>query len=143
MLKKIRHTGIVVRDIEKLVKFYETLGFKTQSRQIEEGQVIEQVVGLMGAVIETAKMTAPCGGILELLQYHSHPLQEPIQRQPSNQLGCSHIALTVKKVSQVLAEIEVMGGSRVNDPALIENKGLFVVYCHDPEGNLLELVEES
>ena len=56
MISKIRHTGVVVRDLVKSLNFYEALGFKLASRQIEQGDFIDQVVGLKKVKVETAKL---------------------------------------------------------------------------------------
>jgi catechol 2,3-dioxygenase-like lactoylglutathione lyase family enzyme len=142
MISKIRHTGIVVRKLDQSVAFYEALGFKTWKRDLEQGKFIETVVGLINARVETAKLKAPCGVLLELLEYHSHPEQMEITPQPSNQLGCSHIALTVDSIDETLRCIQKQGGTLVNPPEITPDGTVRVAYCHDPEGNLLELVEE-
>ena len=142
MISKLRHTGIVVRNLDQSVVFYEALGFKTWKRELEQGQILETVVDLKNARVETAKLKAPCGALLELLQYHSHPVEMEISPQPSNQLGCSHIALTVGSIDKALECVQSCGGSSVNSPGTSPDGTVRVAYCHDPEGNLLELVEE-
>ena len=139
MIINIRHTGIVVRDLSKAVAFYEALGFRTWLREQENGQFLEQVIGLKKVQVETAKLKLPCGESIELLQYHSHKDRREIERQRPNQLGCSHIAFSVISIENSLALIRSMGGSQVNHPA--SNGKVKVAYCHDLEGNLLELVE--
>ena len=37
MIKAVRHTGIVVRNLDESVKFYRALGFVEDNRDIEEG----------------------------------------------------------------------------------------------------------
>jgi catechol 2,3-dioxygenase-like lactoylglutathione lyase family enzyme len=142
MISKLRHTGIVVRNLEQAIVFYEALGFKTWKREIEQGQFLETVVDLKNVRVETAKLKAPCGALLELLQYHSHPVQMEIFPQPSNQLGCSHIALTVGSIDKALECVQSCGGSLVNSPGTSPDGTVRVAYCHDQEGNLLEIVEE-
>ena len=142
MISKLRHTGMVVRNLNQSVVFYEALGFKTWKREIEQGQFLETVVDLKNVRVETAKLKAPCGALLELLQYHSHPVEMEISPQPSNQLGCSHIALTVGSIDKALECVQSCGGSLVNPPSTAPDGTVRVAYCHDPEGNLLELVEE-
>ena len=141
MIKAVRHTGVVVRDLEKSVKFYCTLGFVKASQAIEEGVFIDAVVGLQNTKLEWVKLKAPDGYLLELLQYHSHPEQKEIEKQKSNQLGYSHMAFSVKNINAVCEKIEEIGGSMVNPPALTNDKKVKVAYCHDNEGNLMEIVE--
>ena len=90
MIKAVRHTGVVVRDLEKSTEFYCALGFVEDNQAIEEGDFIDTVVGLQNVKLEWVKLKAPDGYLLELLQYHSHPEQKEIAKQRSNQLGCSH-----------------------------------------------------
>ena len=141
MIKAVRHTGIVVRNLKKSVEFYLALGFVKNNRDMEEGVFIDTVVGLQNTKLEWVKLKAPDGYLLELLQYHSHPEQESITKQKSNQLGCSHLAFSVNDINTVCEKIEKIGGSMVNPPMLTIDKKVKVAYCHDNEGNLMEIVE--
>jgi catechol 2,3-dioxygenase-like lactoylglutathione lyase family enzyme len=141
MIKAVRHTGVVVRDLEKSTEFYCALGFVEDNQAIEEGDFIDTVVGMQNVKLEWVKLKAPDGYLLELLQYHSHPEQKEIAKQRSNQLGCSHLAFSVDDIDTVCKEIKKIGGSVVNPPALTNEKKVKVVYCHDNEGNLMEIVE--
>ena len=141
MIKAVRHTGVVVRDLEKSIAFYRTLGFVEDSRATEEGVFIDTVVGLQNTKLEWIKLKAADGYLLELLQYHSHPERKEIEKQKSNQLGCSHLAFTVDNIELVCTHVEKNGGSLVNQPVLTKDKKVKVAYCHDVEGNLMEIVE--
>ena len=141
MIKAVRHTGVVVRDLEKSTEFYCALGFVEDNQAIEEGDFIDTVVGMQNVKLEWVKLKAPDGYLLELLQYHSHPEQKKITRQRSNQLGCSHLAFSVDGINAVCEKIEKIGGSVVNSPVLTDDKKVKVAYCHDNEGNLMEIVE--
>ena len=48
MITAIRHTGIVVRDIVAMRRFYIALGFQLNQTATESGQFIEQVTGRKG-----------------------------------------------------------------------------------------------
>ena len=141
MINSIRHTGIVVRDLNKSLIFYCALGFVEHNRATEKGDFIDTVVGLQNTKLEWVKLKAPDGYLLELLQYHSHQEQKKIVKQRSNQLGCSHLALGVDNIGAVCEKIEEIGGSIVNPPTLTIDKQVKVAYCHDNEGNLMEIVE--
>ncbi len=142
MIINVRHTGIVCNNLKAQIEFYKNLGFTEISRDIEEGAFIEQVTGYEGVKLEWIKMNSPDGFLLELLQYHSHPANYNGQLSPSNQLGCSHLAFTVKDINEVCRLIEKNGGSMVNQPAVSPNGKVKVAYSHDPEGVLMEIVEE-
>lgn len=141
MIKSIRHTGIVVRDLKESERFYCSLGFVKVSGSLEQGSYIDTLVGLKKVKLEWVKLKAPDGYILELLQYHSHQEYKHLIKQKSNQLGCSHLAFEVDNIDIVCDLIKTLGGGIVNNPALNDNKDAKVVYCHDNEGNLMEMVE--
>lgn len=143
MVLNTRHTGFVVTNIDKAILFYEGLGFSIISRMIEEGSYIDNLVGLENTKLEWAKLKLPDNSLLELLQYHSHPVHyEGSSLQESNRLGCSHIALTVSSIEQTIEYIIANGGHVKNSYLRSPDGKVKVVYCFDPEGNILEVVQE-
>lgn len=143
MIRNTRHTGLVVRDLERSLAFYQALGLQFWMREMETGSFIETVVGIPGVQLEWAKLRAPDGSTVELLQYRSHPEYRPVETAPSNRLGCSHIAFTVYDLEATCALVVLLGGSTVNQPAEAPGGKVRVAYCHDPDGILMELVEET
>ena len=142
MIRNIRHTGLVVRNLERSIAFYEALGLTTWKRKTETGAYIDTVVGIPAVKLEWAKLRAPDGSLVELMQYHSHPDIQPVEAVPSNRLGCSHIAFTVDNLTETCERIVQLGGSKVNDPVTAPHGKIRVAYCHDLDGILMELVEE-
>ena len=144
MVLNTRHTGFVVDDLEKFISFYEGMGLKLISRMIEEGDYIDNLVSLNNVKLEWAKLALPDSSVIELLKYHSHPdLENNIENfQNSNRLGCSHIALTVVNIENVIDYICSNGGSIKKKYQISPDKKVKVVYCYDPEGNIIEIVEE-
>ena len=141
MIKSIRHTGIVVRNLEKVANFYRALGFIDSNQAIEEGKFIDQVTGLKNTKLEWIKLKTPDGYLIELLQYHSHLENQEVTQQRSNKLGVSHMAFTVDNIERTCEIIKKLGGSIVNPAALSNDSKVKVAYCHDIEGALMEIVE--
>lgn len=142
MVLNTRHSGFVVLDLEKFILFYQGFGFKLMSRMIEEGDYIDNLVGLKNVKLEWAKLSAPDGSMIELLQYHSHVASRNESIQNANRLGCSHIAFTVEDIEEAVKYICESGGS-VNNPYQISPDGnVKVSYCYDMEGNILEIVQK-
>ena len=110
--------------------------------ETETGAYIEKVVNLDGVEVEWVKMRAPDGFLLELLQYRSHPQSPKISLANANDLGCSHVAFTVDEIEKACELICENGGKITNSPAISPNGKVKVAYCHDPEGVLMELVQE-
>ena len=139
----IRHTGLVVRDLERSLKFYkDLLGLSIWKRAREDGPFIEELVGIPGVSLEWIKLKTGDDSLVELLQYHSHPDQTPIKNSASNQAGCSHVALTVDNLDQVYLKLCDNGFHCNSAPLLSPDNNAKVLYCHDPDGIILELVEE-
>ncbi len=144
MIKGYRHTGLVVRDLERSLGFYrDLLGLAVWKQAVETGSYIERVVGVPGVTLAWVKLKAPDGSILELLQYLSHP--DPTvspNPQPANRLGCSHVALTVTNLDQIYQNFNQHGVICKSPPQRSPDGAVKVLYCHDPDGIIVELVEE-
>lgn len=141
MPASIRHTGLVVRDLEKALAFYgNVFGFSVQSRAVETGDFIEKLVGIDAVELEWVKLAADDGSLLELLQYHSHP-GDSAEKPAVNALGCSHVAFTVEDVDAVHKALLDNGGSVISTPQPSPDGNVRVMYARDPEGIILELVE--
>ena len=142
MIIKTRHTGLVVKDIFASIAFYEGLGLSVWKHENENGDFLSQVVGFKNAEIETAKLKLSDESVIELLEYKSHPTKPTASKYPSNMHGCSHVAFTVEDVEEISSKILHLGGSIVNPPAVSANGSVKVMYCHDLDGILMEMVEE-
>ena len=139
-MKEIRHTGIVVTDMEKALRFYrDLLGLKVAQDFKEEGSYIDSISELSGVRVRMVKLTADDGSMVELLQYLSHPRKAPENRQIC-EIGCSHIAFSVDDIDREYARL-LKNGVRFNCPPYVSPDGYAkVTFCHDPDGTSIELV---
>ncbi len=121
MVTKIRHTGIVVTDMEKALKFYrDLLGLKVAKDFKEEGDYIDSISGLSAVRLRMVKLTADNGTMVELLQYLSHPREAGDNPQICD-IGCSHIAFTVNDIDK---EYGLSYG--FSEPESVTERGLMV-----------------
>ena len=142
MIKNIRHTGLVVNNISKLKDFYLSLGFEIVNEDIEEGTFIDTLTGLKESKLHTVKMKTENSSMIELIKY-LNPVSPIInQSAQPNSLGCSHFAMTVDNANEICELIKKNGGTEINPPAKNLNGTVKVAYCYDPEGILIEVVEE-
>lgn len=141
MIKNIRHNGIVVSDLDKALYFYrDILGLKTKREMIESGKYIDNLSALKGVRVKTIKMSADDGNLIELLYYESHP-RKPIDRDICD-TGYSHIAFTVENLDYEYERLKEKGTKFNCTPQISADGKVKVVFCRDPAGNLIELVEE-
>jgi len=140
----MRHAGLVVRDLDISLVFYqELLGLSVFKRMKEKGHYIERVVGITGASLEWVKLQAADGSLLELIQYNSTTdTPQKVKNAPSDQLGCSHVAFTVKNLDLLHKTLVDKGYNCNSEPQMSPDGMVKVMYCHDPDGIILELVEE-
>ena len=141
MITGVRHTGIVVSDIEPAIKFWvDLLGFKIQSDQLEEGDFIDSLLGLKNVSVRTVKLSAEDGTLIELLHFNSH---KSLSKWGGNayKTGLTHIALNVQDINYLVSTLELNGYSQFNKFQRSPNGKVKVCYLNGFEGLLIELVE--
>ncbi len=141
-MKAIRHTGITITNLKKSLNFYgDLLGFKLVKVMEEDGEFIDKISGLRKVKVMTVKMAADDGNLVELLYYHSHPRLLGKKRKIST-VGLSHISFTVGNLNKLYKKLIDKGIKFNCAPQISKDGKAKVTFCRDPEGNLIELVEE-
>jgi len=141
MISAIRHTGLVVTDMTRAMHFWcDLLGFRLVRQMDEAGPHIDAMMGLQGVKVNTAKLAAPDGHLIELLQFHSHPDKPTWEGRPFS-TGFTHISLTVSDLDSLLERLVPLWVTVPAPPQLSPDGMVKVVYAQGPEGVLLELVE--
>ena len=141
MITQIRHTGLVVADLEGALRFWrDLLGFKVEKQMDESGPHIDAMMGLKDVRVTTVKMAAPEGGMIELLHFQSHPDSPAWLGQPYS-TGFTHIAMTVGNMDMAFKKLTDAGVVFAAPPHYSPDGAVKVIYCKGPEGVLLELVE--
>lgn len=144
MALSVRHAGLVVRDLERSLAFYrDIIGLKVRARMTESGEYIEKVVGIPGAVLEWAKLECPEGSLVELIEYKKGmgPAEEN-EKASADRRGFSHVAFTVRDIEDMYRTLNGRGFHCNNPPETSPDGLVKVMYCHDPDGIIVELVEE-
>lgn len=141
MITQIRHTGLVVADLEVALRFWcDLLGFTVARQMDESGPHIDAMMGLKDVRLTTSKLTAPEGGMIELLYFHSHP-DCPTWTGTPHSTGFTHIAMTVTDIDKICETLKKEGVIFFAPPQFSPDGKVKVTYCKGPEGVLLELVE--
>ena len=140
MIKDIRHTGIVVTDLETSLYFYRDLiGFQVAKQMEEASDYIDNISSLNNVKVTTVKMTSPSGQMIELLKYLSHPAEQ--KTRGICEIGISHIAFTVDDLEFEYERLKDKGIQFNSPPQLSPDGYAKVTFCKAPEGTLIELVE--
>ncbi len=141
MILGTRHTGIVVRDIEKSLRFWrDVMGLTVAVDTWDEGRYIDTFQALAGVKLRYIKLDAPDGSRIELL----HDVHHPGTPAPSNVLcdpGIRHIAFAVADAGLAWRTLRANGAETLSEPLLSPDGGAKVFFARDPEGNLIEIVE--
>lgn len=141
MIRNVRHTGIVVTDLEASLGFYrDLLGFRETKRLEEAGAYLDNMLALEAAKVTTVKLAAPDGGLVELLHFRTHPRPRPAPGEACA-VGITHIALTVDDLDRVHAALCKAGVAFNAPPQLSPDGYAKVTFCRDPDGTLIELVQ--
>jgi catechol 2,3-dioxygenase-like lactoylglutathione lyase family enzyme len=145
-LKAVHHTGLVVKDLDRSIRFYHDLlglEFYNEPTPWFSGPALARGVGVPGAELRQVTFWVGETSTVELLEYRNPPqtAQQPI---PNHQLGAAHICFRVDDVIAKKAELEANGVMFYSDVNVVDEgplAGWRWVYFGDPDGLALELVE--
>jgi predicted enzyme related to lactoylglutathione lyase len=131
------HVGVCVSDLERSTRFYtEALGF-TLAKSIEAGAPFEVLAELPEMKLRANFLTRD-GIMIELLYYDRPGSVGPAERRPMNQLGLTHMAMSVDNVDAVIERILEHGG-RAYPHTRVETPVGIMAFCTDPDGGRIEL----
>ena len=136
-MMSLRHIGIVVRDIDESLDFYQMLGYEVVADVQEDGKFIDEILGLYNVKLRTIKMKQN-SHMVELL-YYENPIPDDNFKRV-NFVGCTHFAVTVDDIDQLYGDLIMSGVHFIKEP--ISNKKVKVAFCKDPNDVYIELVEE-
>ena len=135
-----RHTGIIVKDMEKSLEFYrDFLGLEVIQEFTDTSEYINKITGISKGSAHFIKLKMHDGTVLELLEYPSHP-SEPHQISIIN-VGVAHIALRVGSTSKAYNFLKSKNVGILSEPVLSSEGIAKVFFCLDPDGIRVELVE--
>lgn len=136
----IRHFGIVVKDLEDSLFFYENLlGFKVFKKMKESGPEISTFLGINNVEVTTVKMKNQFNQMIELLSYTKQTNNNDVV---INQLGPTHVALSVSNLDDLYQNFKNQNIEFISSPIITNDKFAKVAFCKAPEGTFIELVEE-
>jgi catechol 2,3-dioxygenase-like lactoylglutathione lyase family enzyme len=133
------HTGICTSDLERSHRFYvEALGFSIRN-QYDVGAEYAALAELPDLRMRSVFLVLG-GCVLELLGYDRPRAVGRRHRRPMNRLGLTHLSFVVADIDAVAERIAACGG-RVLHQTRTDSADSTVMYCTDPDGVRIELME--
>ena len=116
MSARVAHVGIIVRDIEPQIGFYQLVfGLELSARRRLPNGFSSAISGIAGADIEVAFLGSPdLPGSLEFLKYNSGHDDDGLTLP--NQLHANHVCFRVEDSAATNRLIRENGGEVVSEP---------------------------
>src|SRR5215469_3644729 len=132
------HVGLCVADTARSRRFYEgVLGFQFWWELEPPDNLTAQVVQLPEPLGVKATYLVRDGFVLELIDYSKRQVHAGPTRV-MDEVGLTHISLSVSDLGAVFAKVPEFGGSVVEE-AVSEMMGII----RDPDGQMIELVTDG
>lgn len=132
------HIGLCVSDLERSRRFYEgLLGFEFWWELDPPDDGTDKLLRLTKPIGLHATYLTRDGVVLELLDYSQREVHSGPERV-MDQVGLTHLSLSVSDLGDVLAMVGGFGGSVVQDTVSEQS-----AMIRDPDGQLLELLSDS
>lgn len=150
-LDTIHHVGFIVKDFDRMVEFYTTLiGREVDTEASLRGKHIRQQfqkqTGLE-AEVDVAFIQLASDGAIEMIRYVEPGAERDPKPTPANRPGINHFCFQVDDVEAVYARLREAGYDTHGDPVHFGEdagplEGYVFGYFDDPEGNVLEVIQE-
>ena len=147
MIEQVDHVNVVVDDLAAMTSFYcDVLGLTLAKQVTIRGPWIEAVTGLTSAEADVSLLEAGAGSGVELIRYRVPEGQRPEGLGMPHTKGIRHIAFRVGDIDSAVIRLTEAGMEFLSDVQQVPTDQVDfvgrqkrIVYCRDPEGNLLEL----
>lgn len=137
---KFRHAGVLVSDLKKSIEFYtKQLGFKVLKQKAISGAYIETILGVKGLELTYVKMCIPPDTFpaFELHHWTDTDLVYGLKNKYQ-----AHMALTYEGDLRLFHLKNHDNIKFISPPRKATDSKCIVCFIEDPDGNLIELVED-
>lgn len=142
--KTLDHIAINVSDTQRSLDFYcGIFGLKQVEQHRLQGDEVDRMNAMQGVYAQSTRLAAPETPdiLIDLLEFYS-----PKGKQSNavlGDIGHSHFCLGVANLPETYKELKAKGVEFISDPCTFDlGWGIVrVVFCKDPDGNIVELHE--
>ena len=141
MIARIDHLNIVVSDLQQAAAFFRLLGFSEGLGAALDTAFLEALTGIVGASGRFITLHHPASNVaIELLQFERDAGADS-ELGRADRIGLRHLAFTVSNIDDTVAGLAAHGIEFLSAVQTWQHTGKRLVYCHGPDGILLELAE--
>ena len=142
MITNYRHTGLVVKNLNRSKNFYCTLlNFKIVQNIIEEGDYFNKLINEKNLIAKVIKAKLPDNVILELLEFTNIKKKAVKKPRKYTPVGTVHMCFTVKNIDQVYKKLKKDRVKFFSPPLASDFDPVKTCFCYDPDFNLVQFVE--
>ena len=132
------HVGLCVADRDRSLRFYtELLDFQFWWELDLPDEGTAALLQLDGPIGVRATYLVRDGFVLELIDYSKRDIQVR-DRRVMDEVGLTHMSLSVSDLAGVLAQVDALGGAVVE-----EASSQHFAMIRDPDGQLIELLPDA
>lgn len=140
MIGTAHHYGVTVSDMDEALAFYrDTLGLDVDAEVSFASEEFGRFVGVEDADVDIVFLDAG-GCAVELLEYNDPPGDDANEGVSNNDVGAAHFCLEVDDIDGIYGDLS--GEVQFVSPPQTLESGAQVAYVYDPDGNVVELLEE-
>ena len=144
-VKAVDHLAVTVSNTARALEFYVgKLGLRQVEQHQLEGEKCDMAGGMQGSSAQSTRLAAPDTPhiLLDLLEFFEPPGNKHVT--PMGSIGSCHFALTVEDLPATVDALRADGVEFISGPVNFEltEGSVSVCFCYDPDGNLVELMEE-
>lgn len=134
--------GIACRDLPKLRAFYETmLGFRFVSEFVVPADKA-QAAGLCTQAYTVVRLQTSYGERIKLLAPAMPPAAEAVPAFILDKPNATYLTFIIDDIDAAIVQLRAAGIEFMTGPRRVEVRpGVYLAFCRDPEGNVLELVQ--
>ena len=142
MITRYRHTGLVVRNIQKSRRFYcDLLNLKIIQNFIEEGEYFNKLINGKNFRAKVIKAISSDNIYVELIEFINAKKLKVKKPKKYTKVGEIHLCFTVKKIDKLYRKLKRNGVKFLSPPLKSVFDPVKTCFCYDPDFNLIQLVE--